>query len=81
MNVEGIFNSRHLLLVSEYWMRHRLFKTYCNKTGRAGASDRFTSSILNLLDCTRLGRAWGVCGGGAVSRSGARHRGKRSRTY
>lgn len=50
MKVEGIFTCRHLLPVSEYWMRHRLFKTlYCNRKGRVVSSDRFTSSILNLL--------------------------------
>lgn len=64
MNVDGIFSSGYLLLVSEYWTRHRLFKTYCNKKGRAVPSDRFTSSILNLLDCTRLGRG----GGGVIGK-------------
>lgn len=32
--VEGIFNCSHLLLVSEYWMRDRLFKTYSNRKER-----------------------------------------------
>lgn len=57
MKVEGIFNGNHLLLVSLYWMRQRLFKTYHNRKGRVVSSDRFTSSILNLLHYNTQG--WG----------------------
>lgn len=45
-----------LLLVSEYWMRHGLFRTNCDGMGRVAAatsSHRFTPSILKLLDYTR----------------------------
>lgn len=59
MKIEVIVNCCHSLFLSEYWMRQRLFYTFCDKNEGVVPSDRFTSSILNLL-CEVGGRGDGL---------------------
>lgn len=64
-------NCGRLLLVSEYWMGHGLFRTNRDGKGRVAASShRFTPSILKLLDYTRRGARHGRLAGRQAGRSG-----------